>query len=220
MPSRKIVNPPGAIDFDAIRAELAIPAGYPAAAVAEATAVAANPPRPPDHTDLPFVTIDPVGSMDLDQALHLAKDGEGYLVHYAIADVASFIAAGGPLAAESWRRGATLYSPDRTTPLHPVELSEGAASLLPGRKRPAVLWTIRLDARGEPIEVDVRRTAVRSVAKLDYPAVQADADAGTLHPSVELLPEVGRLRLDRARERHAISLDIPDTEIVRAPDGH
>ncbi|MEO7000101.1 MAG: RNB domain-containing ribonuclease, partial [Terracoccus sp.] len=189
-------------------------------AVAEATAVAANPPRPPDHTDLPFVTIDPVGSMDLDQALHLAKDGEGYLVHYAIADVASFIAAGGPLAAESWRRGTTLYSPDRTTPLHPVELSEGAASLLPGRKRPAVLWTIRLDARGEPIEVDVRRTAVRSVAKLDYPAVQADADAGTLHPSVELLPEVGRLRLDRARDRHAISLDIPDTEIVRAPDGH
>ena len=74
MPSRRIVNPPAAIDFDAIRAELAIPAGYPADAVAEAVAVAADPPRPTDRTDLPFVTIDPVGSLDLDQALHLATD--------------------------------------------------------------------------------------------------------------------------------------------------
>ena len=141
-------------------------------------------------------------------------------MHYAIADVASFVRPGGPLAAEILAARGTLYSPDRNTPLHPVELSEGAASLLPDLERAAVLWTIRLDARGEPVEVDVRRTAVRSVAKLDYPQVQADADAGTLHPSIELLPEVGRLRLARARDRHAISLDIPDTEIVRGADGH
>ena len=119
--------------------------------------------------------------------------------------------------AETWRRGATLYSPDRNTPLHPVELSEGAASLLPDRQRPAVLWTIRLDASGEPVEVDVRRTVITSLAQLDYPAVQTDADAGRLHPSIALLPEIGRLRLERSRERHAISLDIPDSEIVRRP---
>ena len=55
-------------------------------------------------------------------------------------------------------------------------------------QRPAVLWTIRLDASGEPVEVDVRRTAITSVAQLNYPAVQLDADAGSLHPSIELLP--------------------------------
>ncbi|MET0864331.1 MAG: RNB domain-containing ribonuclease [Nakamurella sp.] len=220
MPSRKILTPPVAIDFEAIRDELQIPDGYPADAVAEAAAAAANPPEPVDHTDLPFVTVDPVGSLDLDQAVHLARDGDGYLVHYAIADVASFVEPTGPLAAETWQRGTTLYSPDRNTPLHPVELSEGAASLLPDLARPAVLWTIRLDARGEPNEVDVRRTVVRSVGKLNYPQVQQAADTGTLHPSIELLPEIGRLRLDRARDRHAISLDIPDTEIVHGPDGH
>jgi len=220
MPTRKIFIPPAAIDFDAIRDELDIPAGYPADAVAEAVAAAANPPMPAEHSDLPFVTIDPADSMDLDQAVHLAKDGTGYLVHYAIADVTSFVTPSGDLAAETWRRGATLYSPDRNTPLHPVELSEGAASLLPDLDRPAVLWTIRLDSRGEPVEVDVRRTMIRSVAKLNYPQVQQAADAGTLHPSIALLPEVGRLRLDRARDRHAISLDIPDTEIVRGSDGH
>ena len=41
----------------------------------------------------------------------------------------------------------TLYAPDRRTPLHPPVLSEGAASLLPDEVRPALLWTLRLDAR-------------------------------------------------------------------------
>ena len=215
-----IRTPPVALDFDAIRAELGIPEHYPEPAVDEAVRVVSEPPKALDVMDIPFVTVDPVGSMDLDQAVHLTRDGDGFLVRYAIADVSSFVHPDGPLAAETWRRGATLYSPDRTTPLHPVELSEGAASLLPGRPRPAVVWTIRLDARAEPVEVDVRRTMVTSVAQLDYPAVQADVDADALHPSIALLPEVGRLRLERARERHAISLDIPDAEILRGGDGH
>jgi exoribonuclease R len=218
MAARKIVTPPVAIDFDAIRDQLDIPSRYPPAAVAEAQSVAASTAVDVAEA-IPFVTVDPVGSMDLDQAVHLTRDGDGYLVRYAIADVASFVAPNGALAIETWRRGATLYSPDTNTPLHPFELSEGAASLLPGVQRPAVLWTIRLDGSGEPTEVDVRRTVVTSVAKLDYPAVQIDADAGTLHPSITLLPEIGRLRQQRSRERNAISLDLPDSEIVRRPDG-
>ena len=218
MPVRTAV-PAQAIDFDAIRAELSIPDSYPPDAVAEAVRVAQLPPAG-DPLAVPFVTIDPVGSKDLDQAVHLARDGQGYVVQYAIADVASFVPDGGAIADESWRRGATLYSPDRSTPLHPLELSEGAASLLPGQDRPAVLWTIRLDARGEPTAVGVRRTVVRSQAQLSYPAVQVDADASRLHPSIALLPEIGRLRRERSRDRHAITLDIPDAEIVRGPDGH
>lgn len=218
MPVRTAV-PAAAIDFDAIRAELSIPDTYPPDAVAEAVVLAQQPP-PTDPVDVPFVTVDPPGSKDLDQAVRLSRDGKGYLVQYAIADVAAFVPVGGAIDAESWRRGATLYSPDRSTPLHPLELSEGAASLLPGQARPAVLWTMRLDRDGEPTDVQVRRAVIRSVAQLSYPTVQADADAGTLHPSIALLPEIGLLRRERARDRHAISLDIPDAEVVRGPDGH
>jgi exoribonuclease R len=96
-------------------------------------------------------------------------------------------------------------------------LCEGAASLLPDADRPAVLWSIDLDGSGEPVAVDLRRTTVRSRARLDYPGVQSDADAGRLHPSLALLPEIGRLRLQAARRRHAINLDLPDSEVV--PDG-
>lgn len=210
-----------AIDFPAVRAALGVPTEYPADAVAEARRVAAHPPVPDlDRTDLPLVTIDPPGSMDLDQAMHLEKTGTGYRVHYAIADVASFVEPGAALDAETHRRGQTLYSPDLATPLHPTELSEGAASLLPDEKRSAVLWTIDLDASGAPVLVDLRRALVRSVARFDYAAVQADADSGRLHPSITALPEIGRLREQASRARHAITLNMPDAEVSKSDDGH
>ncbi len=83
----------------------------------------------------------------------------GFTVHYAIADVAAFVQPGDPIDFEARRRGETLYAPDRRTPLHPPELSEGAASLLPDQVRPALLWTIAVDSSGEGTEVDVRARA-------------------------------------------------------------
>lgn len=217
--ARRLRIPKAPIDFAAIRASLGIPAEYPADALAEAVQAAGSPPvrRGADDRSIPLVTIDPPGSTDLDQAVHLERVDGGFRVHYAIADVAAFVAPGGALDAESRRRGMTLYSPDTRTPLYPTVLSEGAASLLPDQDRPAVLWTIDLDQTGEPVAVDLRRTLVRSRAKLDYPGVQADSAAGRLHPSIALLPEIGTLRQRAARRRHAISLDLPDSEVV--PDG-
>jgi exoribonuclease R len=217
--ARKIRTPSTPIDFGAIRRSLGIPDEYPADAVAQAQQV--QPPIPDDDArSMPLVTIDPPGSKDLDQAVHLERTDAGYRVHYAIADVASFVEPGGPLDTESRRRGQTLYSPDTRTPLYPAVLSEGAASLLPDQDRPAVLWTIEMDEAGEPVTVDLRRTLVRSVARLDYAGVQSDADAGRLHPSIAVLPAIGRLRQQAARRRHAIELDLPDSEVVRACDGH
>ncbi|MTD17332.1 RNB domain-containing ribonuclease [Nakamurella sp. YIM 132087] len=211
------------MDFDRIRRDLGIPEDFPAEVTAEAEAIAAQPVTAgadrtdrTGRTDLPLVTIDPPGSRDLDQAVHLERRGDGYRVHYAIADVGAVVPPGGAIDAESQRRGQTLYSPDRSTPLHPPALSEGAASLLPDGDRPAVLWTIDLDAEGLPVAADVRRVLVSSVARLDYAGVQADLDAGRPHPSIALLPEIGALRLAQARARHAITLDIPEVEVVPA----
>ena len=67
---------------------------------------------------------------------------------YAIADVYSAVRPGGALDVETWGRGQTVYLPDGNVPLHPVELSEGAASLLPDQVRAAVVWTIALDSAG------------------------------------------------------------------------
>ena len=208
------------IDFDAIRGELGVSEDYGDAALAEAAAATDRfGDEREDRTDLPFVTIDPPGSMDLDQAVHLAADADGYTVHYAIADVAALMQPEGALDQESRRRGTTVYFPDGSVPLHPRALSEGAGSLLPEQVRPCVLWTIRVTREGAVTDVDVRRARVRSVARLDYAGVATDAAAGRLHPSITALPEFGELRRRVALAGGAIELDLPDQEVVRDVDG-
>ncbi|MFD7861800.1 RNB domain-containing ribonuclease [Streptomyces sp. NPDC057682] len=204
----------------ALRTELALPEGFPAEVLAEAAEAARTPAVSghEDATDLPFLTIDPPASTDLDQAMHLARRAHGYRVHYAIADVAAFVRPGGALDAEAHRRVNTLYFPDGRVPLHPEELSEGAASLLPGGARPAVLWEIDLDGDGAAVATRVRRALVRSRAKLDYAGVQRAIDGGTAEEPLALLREIGILREEQEIARGGISLDVPEQEIV-ARDG-
>jgi exoribonuclease R len=200
--------------IEAIKRELDLPFAFPPEVEAAAAEAAAHPRLPAeDRSDIPFVTIDPPGAMDLDQALHVARKGDGYLVHYAIADVAAFVTAGDPVDLEANRRGETLYGADAKIPLHPKALSEAAASLLPDQVRPALLWTIELDRSGEGIAVDVHRALVKSRARLDYDGVQQRIDAGNADPMWAVLREIGELRVQRERRRGGVSLPLPDQEI-------
>ena len=200
----------------ALRTELGISESYPPEALAEAERTAKTPTLPSyDATDIPLFTIDPPASTDLDQAMHLSRQGTGYRVRYAIADVAAFVVPGAALDAETHRRVTTLYFPDERIPLHPALLSEGAASLLPGQVRPAALWTIDLDADARTLAVDVRRALVRSRAKLDYAAVQKQIDDKTAEEPLALLKEIGEARERLEVERGGISLNVPEQEIVQ-----
>ncbi|MGW6942907.1 RNB domain-containing ribonuclease [Streptomyces xanthophaeus] len=205
-----------------LRTKLDVPQEFPAEVRAEAERAARNPRLPAhDATDLPLFTIDPPGSVDLDQAMHLARRNGpgGYRVHYAIADVAAFVTPGSPLDAEAHRRVTTLYFPDAKVPLHPPVLSEGAASLLPDQTCPALLWRLDLDADGRVETADVRRALVRSRARLDYDGVQKAIDTGTAEESLALLKDIGGLREALERERGGISLNVPEQEVVER-DGH
>lgn len=183
-----------------------------------------------DARDLPLATIDPPGSMDLDQALAIeALDGHvRYRVHYAIASPATFVRPGGALDAELQMRGETVYAPDRSTPLHPEVLSHGAASLLPEADRPACLWSIDLDTHGEVLGARVERALVRSRARLSYAQVQAVLDgegvlsggAGAPSDLPELLRTVGGLRQAREVVRGGISLATPEQQIETADGGY
>jgi len=197
-----------------IRREMRLPGAFPPDVEAAAAKAAANPRLPElDRTDIPLVTIDPPGSMDLDQAMWLERNGEGYRVHYALADVAAFVTAGDAVDAEAHRRGETLYGGRSTIPLHPTVLCENAASLLPDQVRPSILWTIDLDAAGGIATIDVRRARVRSRQKCGYPTVQQALDAGSADPVWSLLREIGRKRQALEKARGGVSLSLPDAEI-------
>lgn len=214
-------NPEIAAAFADLRESLGVELGFPDDVRADAEQ-SIDTPRLPDNdqTSIPFVTIDPPESMDLDQALHLERDGSGYRVYYAIADVAAFVTPGGPMDREAHERGQTFYAPDEDARLYPPELSEGAGSLLPDQTRPAILWTMDVDETGEGIEVDVRRALVRSREKLDYDGAQRSLDEGGAHESLQLLREVGLLRQEREARRGGVQLAIPEQSVEETADGY
>ena len=191
----------------AILREAGVPEAFPPELLRAAEQARAGDER--GRSELPLLTIDPPGSRDLDQAVHIERRGGGYRVSYAIADVGALVAAGTPLDAEAHARGVTVYAPDAKAPLYPAPLSESNGSLLPGKWRPAVLWSIDLDDAGEQVAVTVERSEVRSTAQHTY----ADLPDGF----AASLAEVGELRAAIERERGGVSLRVPEQEVV--PDG-
>ena len=199
--------------LSAIRQEFAVPDGFPVEARAAAALAAKR--RLLEHTNrtiVPFVTLDPAGSTDLDQAFAIEQAGGDLLLRYAIADVAWFVDDGGPVDVEAWRRGTTLYLPDGKAALYPPALSEGAASLLPDGERPAVVFAVRVAPDGEATLDGAERAVIRSRAKLAYDSVSPDA-------LPDGFDELAR-RLEGAEARRGASrVDPPEQEVVAAPGG-
>lgn len=202
----------------ALQTEFDLPAAFSAEVIAELEESIANYQLPDaDLTALPFVTIDPPSSMDLDQAMHLVREGAGYRVYYAIADVPSLVPAGGALDAETRKRGQTIYAPDRVTPLHPAQLGEDAGSLLAGKTRSAFVWQVLLAEDGSTLQTTVARAKVASIAKLGYQQAQDELTAATgsgYLPTLELLKEIGLKRIELERQRGGASLNTPQQEVV------
>ena len=204
----------------ALEAEFNLRTAFPPQVLAEAQKAISEFELPPiDKREIAFVTIDPASSTDLDQAVHISRSGDGFLVHYAIADVPGFVKLGGSLDDETKLRGQTVYLPHRRLSLHPATISEDAGSLLPVKDRSAYLWAFTLDARGVVINTTLERATVRSRAKLSYVEVQQQLDAGTAPELLRLLREVGLRRTELERERGGASLRIPAQE-VQCIDGN
>jgi len=197
--------------------------GFDSAVLVEAEHRAAQVhPVERDRTDLPFQTLDPTGSRDLDQAFFCQRRPGGYTLWYAIADVASFVEPGRLVDREAHRRGQTIYAPTARFPLHPTSLSEGAASLLAdGHARPAAVWQIDLDEAGAVTAGRVERALVRNRCQLNYTDCQAQFDQATdtVDEQLVLLREIGQLRQAQEVARGGISLNLPDQEID-VVDGH
>ncbi|QDP96992.1 RNB domain-containing ribonuclease [Microlunatus elymi] len=205
-----------------LRRQLQIPDGFPAEVQSEATEAASFglDADAIDLREIEFRTIDPAGSTDLDQALHLTRDAGGLLVRYAIADVGWFVRPDRAIDQEARRRGQTLYAPDDRAPLHPTVLSEGAASLLPGQDRLAYVWRFRLDSDDQVVDVGLDRAIVRSRRQWNYQDAQRAADGSDPPESLRLLLEFGDGRQRQESARGGASLNFPNGEIVLTERGY
>jgi exoribonuclease R len=198
-----------------IRDELDVPDAFPVEVLAEASQVAGRS-LSADHVDrtgVDFVTLDPATSTDLDQAFAIDAVGDDLVLRYAIADVGWFVRPGGAIDTEAWQRGVTMYLPDGRAGLHPPELAEGAASLLPDGDRPAVVFSVRVASDGAVSLDDVERSVIRSRAKLAYEDVSVDE----LPAGFDELAD----RIETAeRERGADRVDMPEQELRRVDGGY
>jgi exoribonuclease R len=206
-----------AAGLDRIRSELGIPDGFPpdveaaaADVVKRSVGTGHSGAGHVDRTEIELATIDPATASDLDQAFAITRDGTDVVLRYAIADVGWFVQPGDPLDVEAWNRGVTVYLPDRRSPLYPPTLSEGAASLLPGVDRPAVMFVVRVDQHGAVSLDGAERAIVRSRAKLAYETVTP----------ADLPPEFAELaaRIEGAESaRGAPRVAFPEQEIDLQP---
>ncbi len=171
-----------------------------------------------DLTDVPFVTIDPEGSRDLDQALHLERWGNGWRVRYAIADVAAHVMPGGALDSDTWDRVETVYCPDLRVGLHPPDMSEGYASLLPGQRTKAVVWDLGVADDGSLTSTAVQRAWVVSRHQYAYEDLTTNPPAEA-RELVTLMSGFGAARRTLLRRAGAVSLPKPSQEVERDESG-
>ena len=196
-----------------IREQYQVPEDFPPEVRAAAEVAAVRAPKDHvDRTDIPFVTLDPATSTDLDQAFAIERSGRDLLLRYAIADVDQFVEDGDVIDQEAWRRGTTVYLPDGKASLYPPPISENAASLLPDGLRPAVVFSV-LVAEDGAVQLDgAERAVIRSRAKLGYETVTDD----------QLPPEFAELsgRIERGENaRGAARVDPPEQEVEAIGDG-
>ncbi len=222
------------VDTRSIIREFHLPGEFAADALSQARREAEEfdesiAPGRADLTAEVVITIDPVDARDFDDAISLVElEGGHWRLGVHIADVAHFVVAATALDREAHARATSVYLPDRVIPMLPEVISNGLASLQPGRLRYTKTAFIELTADGAHVATDLVSAAIRSSRRFTYEEVDdylanRDEWRTKLSPEVfALLERMHRLamilRARRAR-RGALELSLREVKVDLGPDG-
>jgi ribonuclease R len=192
-------------------------------------------PRPADwagREDLrerTIITIDGETARDFDDAVSIERLPDGvFRLGVHIADVSHYVKDGDPLDLEGYRRGTSVYYPDRAIPMLPEGLSNGLCSLRP--QVPRLTLSVFLDIDRDGV-VQARRyaeTVIRSTRRMTYTEVRrileepSPEDAAEYGPVLPVLREMHHLMqiLNHERTlRGSIDFDLPEGDVVLNTDG-
>ncbi|CDK97499.1 Putative ribonuclease R [Magnetospirillum gryphiswaldense MSR-1 v2] len=203
-----------------------IPFEFPADALTQAKkAGAATLEHRVDLRDVPLVTIDGEDARDFDDAVWAEPDPDpnnagGWHCMVAIADVSWYVRPGDALDKEAFKRGNSVYFPDRVVPMLPEELSNGWCSLRPNEDRGCLAVRFWLDKDGNKLRHKFIRAMMRSAARLTYHQVQKARDGliddltGPLAgPVIAPLYGAWAALLDARKRRGVLELDIPERKV-------
>jgi ribonuclease R len=207
-----------------------IPHVWPADAEAEAARIAPEVPesakREPGRVDLravPLVTIDGEDARDFDDAVHCERDGKGWKLLVAIADVSYYVRSGMALDREAYQRGNSVYFPRNVIPMLPEALSNGLCSINPHVDRLCMVCEAHIGPTGAIKSYRFFEGVMNSKARLTYTKVAAmlvERDEALRREYAPVLAQLEALHalyqvLHEARlKRGAVDFELPETRIV------
>ena len=176
-----------------------------------------------DLRGLPIITIDPADARDLDDAVSLVDNTDGTMtlgVH--IADVSEYVTANSLLDKEAYRRGTSVYFPDRVLPMLPTQLSNGVCSLNPNEPRLTLSVLMTLDKKFNLVNYQIKKSLIESTTRFSYDEVQNILDGKIDHPHRAMLLKMAEITRKYEHDRQArgeITFNVPEPKIVLDADG-
>lgn len=176
-----------------------------------------------DYRDWKIITIDGEDAKDLDDAISLHIDKQGhFLLGVHIADVTHYVTAHTPLDKEAFKRGTSVYFPDRVLPMLPRELSNGICSLNENEDRLALSVLMEIDGDGKVVGSEIAESVINSKARMTYDKVNKalEGDTTLTEKYAEFLPMLKDMEKlmyilnKRRRERGSIDFEIPESKII------
>ncbi len=197
-----------------------VPIEFSADVLATASEVIARPESGPlerrDLTALEVFTVDSAETTDIDDAISLERESDGYRIGIHVTDLSALVKKGDPLDRVARERLLSLYFPDRRVPMLPPEISAGAGSLLEGEVRPALSLLVRVGPEGERRSSELVPSRIASRSRLTYDEVDAALEGRDV-PLAESIRTLARLlgAFRRARQdAGAVHIDRPELDIV------
>ena len=203
-----------------------IPLHFPDAVTEEAEQATRLPTSKEQREDLrhlPIVAIDPADARDHDDAIWAEPDDNpdnkgGFKALIAIADVSYYVRSGSKLDREAYKRGNSVYFPDRVVPMLPEALSTDVCSLKQGVDRAALVCHVTINATGQVIASRFTRAIVKLAGNIAYEDAQAAMDGKLDHPlkssALEPLWACWKLLARVRDEREPLNLDLPEKRVV------
>ena len=175
-----------------------------------------------DLRDLPLVTIDGEDARDFDDAVFCQKQGKGWKLWVAIADVSYYVRPKSALDTEAYNRGNSVYFPNRVVPMLPEKLSNGLCSLNPQVDRLCMVCEMTISAKGKMTDYQFYEAVMNSHARLTYNKVAKILEKDTalceryasLVPHLQDLHDMYQALVKARQQRGAIEFETIESKFI------
>lgn len=174
-----------------------------------------------DFRDLFTVTIDGADAKDFDDAISIEKEGDNYILHVHIADVANYVHENSQIDKDALERGNSVYLLDRVIPMLPESLSNGLCSLNPNVDRLTLTVKMKIDSTGKVKDYDFYESVINSNYRLIYDNVSDFLEKkdniysdDELESNLILMKELHQILEEKRFSNGALDFDFKESKIV------